>query len=1039
MKNFTNNLKQFTSRLSARWLIMALMLLVGTSSAWGATVNGVIYFEKPNANWGTPVLCLGKGDGSQMNFTMELHCGNIYKKQVNWGEVNATCIAFTDCTGSWGWEENSLEHRLNYISGNGTYKYDINSNPAGKIFKPGTTNNPVNNGNGNLYSWDGGYAEETFSESLCCTAPAAPFGGTAQSETICAGSYTFSSDYKWYTTTSGTTTVSGTTTINENKTYYIASVATEGCESSRTQYNIKVNPIPSFSKNPTNKSICEGDSEDNLTTLSGVTVSNGSPVWYNAQTGGSKVNVADVVNGGTYWVAAENATTGCKNATRKQFVLTVNPRPEEPTFDPIPDQCGSYTLPTEDKNKVSVNWYTAATGGEKITSVTTTDTYYAEAVDGTCTSAERTLVQITIKTKPIISISGNNSAVLYEDVELIAATDGTSISWEITEGDGSLSSTTGNSVTLTSSSADNVAVTATATLGSCTATDTYEVEFSAENCADVTTTVEETVGKIKLLLSKPSWIGGSEKFYCYAWVNNTSTTLLGGWPGTELTQKEGDYYYVVVDANNKDIKIILNDRLEQTVNSDVLNANKIYQISATSSKNSDNKYTFNSKTDKGTYKESVTTTVPAPITAPAAKTISVSTTDGEGNIIFSGQVVKTGCDATNEYGFQYSSDEQTWTTVKVGENAAAGTVISNNTVTRLDGTYYVRAYITNDNSTQYGAIKEITVSTEKDPITTVTLTHVKNQAGESYSDQELENLTYCVGDIVWFKLEQDGSNFQEYKWISYPGTELRGMYTGGMFQFKITKSGDVGIRLRNDANVDGEGNPTWVESNLLEFNTHPEPTAPTIRFATATICSNDNEGATLKLGATVSGQAYELWKYENDDDTEGSKVANVATLNCTENNQELQFTGIKTAGKYFVKTYYTAFCNTVTANSSYATLTVVNAKDVSISITPATATTTPWMPVKLTISATDDYTLEVPDGVEFSQKGDICSVKIPLPQGATGGEGQYENVSFPQNATTSYTVTANLVSIGGEDNPCAVPATATITLNPYVEECTIGH
>ncbi len=34
MKNFTNNFKQFTSRLSARWLIMALMILWGTSSAW---------------------------------------------------------------------------------------------------------------------------------------------------------------------------------------------------------------------------------------------------------------------------------------------------------------------------------------------------------------------------------------------------------------------------------------------------------------------------------------------------------------------------------------------------------------------------------------------------------------------------------------------------------------------------------------------------------------------------------------------------------------------------------------------------------------------------------------------------------------------------------------------------------------------------------------------------------------------------------------------------------------------------------------------
>ena len=39
MKNFTNNFKQFTSRLSARWLIMALMLLLGTSSAWGWSIS----------------------------------------------------------------------------------------------------------------------------------------------------------------------------------------------------------------------------------------------------------------------------------------------------------------------------------------------------------------------------------------------------------------------------------------------------------------------------------------------------------------------------------------------------------------------------------------------------------------------------------------------------------------------------------------------------------------------------------------------------------------------------------------------------------------------------------------------------------------------------------------------------------------------------------------------------------------------------------------------------------------------------------------
>ncbi len=56
MKNFTNNFKKFTSRLSARWLIMALMMLVGTSSAWawGGTYRDVT--NQPNES---PTFYLG--------------------------------------------------------------------------------------------------------------------------------------------------------------------------------------------------------------------------------------------------------------------------------------------------------------------------------------------------------------------------------------------------------------------------------------------------------------------------------------------------------------------------------------------------------------------------------------------------------------------------------------------------------------------------------------------------------------------------------------------------------------------------------------------------------------------------------------------------------------------------------------------------------------------------------------------------------------------------------------------------------------------
>lgn len=727
--------------------------------------------------------------------------------------------------------------------------------------------------------------------------------------------------------------------------------------------------------------------------------------------------------------------------------FTTTPAPTTPTVAVLQniEKCGSDITK---RGKIQITSYNAAytykidenvvspNNSGEVDNLSTAGTFTLYAINECEVKTPSETFTITeTDNKPTVSISGNTSAVFYEDVTLTAtATAGATIKWY----EDAVEKATGATYVVTSATETSKTVTAKAFLNGCESAEaTKTVKFSEETCEPTTITVPASYIEI---YCKYNDAPTQHDMKVDIWKQSEGQ-------GTESYQscsKSVDGYaywkFNITDDANYCIRIS--------------NKELNYKSGSMCTLTKGHKYYFDipggwsgwtSGPDKSKTKD-ITETQDGPpaISAPAAKTISVSTTDGEGNIIFSGQVVKTGCDATNEYGFQYSSDEQTWTTVKVGVNAAAGTVISNNTVKGLDGIYYVRAYITNDNSTQYGAVTEITVSTRKEPISSVVLTHVKDVNGTAYEDQELENLTYCVGDEVWFELNYVGSTFIPennvgFKWTTYPGNGLIGAYNGNKYKFTITGSGTIGISLRNEANVDLEGNPTWIESNLLEFNTHPEPTAPTISFATATICSNDDVGATLTLGATVSGQAYELWKYANDDDTEGSKVANVATLNCTENNQALQFSGIKTAGKYFVKTYYTAFCNTVIANSSYATLTVVNAEDVSISINPAAATTTPWMPVKLTISATDDYTLEVPEGVEFSQNGDICSVKIPLPDGATGGEGQYENVSFPQDATTSYTVTANLVSTGGENNPCAVPATATITLTPYVEECTKGH
>ena len=865
--------------------------------------------------------------------------------------------------------------------------------------------------------------------------------------------------YSWNQegTTDGNTLT--TKSLNRN-TSYVATVTitNEGCSkdfSNEQAYQVTVNPVPSFTTEPSNVTLCSNAtaiSVANLINESGAIADNSATIKLYAENEVEITEPIDInVNTQTTTTYKLKASTQACSSEFKTFTLTVNPIPSAPALTSPAPICegGTINLPTE-----GLKWYNASTGGNVVsnTAITTTGTYWVAAIQNGCESATRTRYDVTVNPLPTVSIEKTEPATIYKYADVKLKASGNDISTVVWTADKGTITKQPNypddskRAMLTYDHAGTVNVTATATseFGCIATSSEFQVEFTEEDCSDKTTTVEQTVGKIKLLLSKPSWIGSSEKFYCYAWENNTSNTLLGSWPGTELTVKEGNYYVVIVDAKSKNIKIILNDNSEQTVDSDVLNANNIYQISATSTK-SDGKYTFTSNTfvSKGTYKESVETIVQPTKSNPTVKTVSV-TSNEDGVVTLNGMVVATGCNDQAKLGLQYKKQNQdgswpdAYTTVEPNTKVEISKGKTFTTTTTLeDGTYKVRACAHADGDLKgYGYDVIITVSTVKIPITTVTLTHVKDQQGTPYTAQELQNLTYCVGDEVWFKLEQDGSDFKEYKWVSYPGTGLKGMYSGGTFKFTITGSGFVAIKLRNDVNVDNEGNATWVESNELEFNTHPESISPTISFEETPICSNKT--ATLNLGALVVGQKYELYEQIENDGTYSEERVGNTTLTCNSVEDKLQFTGLNKSGKYFVKAY-TESCPNNLAPSQTATLEVVDESSVNISITPSAANTTPWMPVKLTVSATDNYTITVPDGVEYSQKGDVVSVKIPLPAGATGGEGQYENVAFPQDAVTSYTITANLATTGGSDNPCASPASATITLVPYEEPCVTEH
>ena len=827
--------------------------------------------------------------------------------------------------------------------------------------------------------------------------------------------------------------VAGTEWINLAARTHKLSATVNACPSLTKEWDIEVGEediTPSATVTISGEtSFCEGTSTE-LTCV--VNATKGNPTayqWYNGDN-----LIQDAINS-TYSAIAEGnykvVVTVLNSTCQDEFwsdekVVTINPKPNEPVLSlPSPICAGSnFTLPEEDNNQRNITWNV---NDRELTDLTAgTHNYTAKIIDVNGCESNEVTYTITVTALPeITSISQDiQEPVFYEDVTLTAtATDGATVKWY----EGGVEKAEGTTYVVTSATEPSKTVTAKAFLNGCeSVAATKTVTFDAEDC-------NSTTRNDLIITCNPNGYYGD--VYLHIWPNGESS--LKEWPGYLGTWVDNAWKWEIPASllnTSKKYDIIFNNNdgaQTQDLDHDLIPGNQYnYTLNHTDWGNGNNRPTMG-KVDP------IPLSQPAAITAPTVKTVYAESDEGEGNIRFKGQVVKTGCNDKAKLAVQYKLDGNDSYTTYYWNNEdklvdiEAGKEFEITLTNIPDGTYDVRARIyVSDDLKGYGEVITIPVSTTKIPITSVVLTHVRNQAGEPYSAQELANLIYCAGETVWFKLEQNGSKFQDYQWISYPGTDLVGMYAAGTFSFTITDSGNVGIRLKNDENDD------WVESNLLEFNTHPVAISPTISFENATICSNST--ATLKLGALVVGQSYELYKeIENEGVYSEERVGDV-TLTCNSIEDDLKFTGLNESGKYFVKGY-TAQCPDYKVSSQTATLEIVDASSVYITLNPTEATTTPWMPVKLTVAASDDYTLEVPEGVEFNQNGNICSVKIPLPQGATGGEGQYDNVSFPQDATTSYTVTAKLVSTGGEDNPCAVPATATITLTPYVEECTVGH
>ncbi|MDR7212369.1 gliding motility-associated C-terminal domain-containing protein [Flavobacterium piscis] len=192
-----------------------------------------------------------------------------------------------------------------------------------------------------------------------------------------------------------------------------------------------------------NTSICSGQSTTLTATLAvGETVN-----WYSASTGG-----ASLASTAAYTTPVLNSTTtyyieitrnGCVNSERLPILISVN-NPVAPTIDAAGTTiCNGQTTTLNVLAPVvgtDYRWYDAASGGNLLATGTSFTTpaltgnisYYVEASIGSCTTANRTQVNLTVNPLPAVPVPASSDVVIQsgQDVALTVLNPAPGISYD---------------------------------------------------------------------------------------------------------------------------------------------------------------------------------------------------------------------------------------------------------------------------------------------------------------------------------------------------------------------------------------------------------------------------------------------------------------------------------------------------------------------------------------------------------------------------------------------------------------------------------
>ncbi|MEE0973738.1 MAG: hypothetical protein U0L34_06440 [Paludibacteraceae bacterium] len=1101
MKNFTNNFKQFTSRLSARWLIMALMLLLGTSSAWAANkytydyifldLSGFISWASADATFKVGLNTWDNtGGGTMSTFSMTKVPGETYIYYANVSSALTSDrygIKFSRCSPS-GSEWNSFFSSYSsgncgkpsdWNSGSITTKTDVycisaptfgevevgqSATSSGTYLYAGVSTIPEISNNSTEFQYVAGSSSITTNGSFTITVKFTPSSAGDKTGTLKFGSYLT-------TSLSGTGKVSCTPSATLSSAVYDAvnneidlSGSIETCDNNlfygflwKNKEDANWNTANAISgtggsNNNTTEDIDFNQSWDDFTpgdtyefTAYALDATTNPYTWYYSTDENNVIEVSTCTSipDNTYVIAGNNEWTGNANPVTINYdantygtptisyngeaqiptdvgtyAITINVPAhngycastislgdyeitcidvEKPAITTSATVCAGTQVTLSNYNGVNTNtvkWYSSQEFNSEVTEqVTLPDdgtVYYAKAYHEAsgCYSSEYSTLTFTVNPKPTITITGNNSAVLYEDVTLTATGENIdNVVWTTDADKGTITkdATDPKEAILTYDQTGAVIVTATATsaAGCTSVAATKTVTFGEENCNDVVVYDNENV---------EIWLSSSlnTTMYLHRWYENgDQDTGIATWPGAKTTKSDGYYKWTTTSSGN--IGYIFHDNTANNKSSD---ANKTLE------KGYRYYFTFNGGTGGATFNKSerITTTTPAQITAPAVKMVSAKYNETTDKIDVVAAVYKRGCDNV-EWGFQYSEDGITWSD-KIHPNShtatAVGEVAHSFSIDGGDGnTYYIRAYAKNSNSEVTSANTK-SVEIPSSIIESATISLVDSEGEES------DVTEVCPQSIVYLKVSYVGGDFKDYEAAdNFPGTNLELVNHDkannyAIFSYTATATGVPNITISNDnTSITTTNDVSITLKDVAPVN------APMISISQATIC--DDRSATITVKEPIAGLTYTLYK-------ETTKIAGPVIY---DDDDDLTF-NVTEAGTYTVRAEESVCKNY--ANSMAVELKVVTS-DVKIGLAVDKTTVNPWQPLKLTVTAPEGYayTIDALNDVVYTQAGNVYTIKIPRPNdwspGNSGDSVKTKDITFEAKIQVTVDLTCGSSSI----------------------------